>query len=203
MPGKLEGKRIAIVVTDGFEQDELKKPKWTLESEGARCDVIAPGTKGFVKGWNHTDWGDSIDVDVPIAEAEASDYDALLLPGGTMNPDKLRLIPEVKNFVRSFFAAAKPVAAICHAPWLLIDVGVVEGRKMTSWPSLQTDLVNAGAEWVDEPVVVDQGLVTSRKPGDLPIFGVTLVEEFAREAPSAAQRRARSGRPKARPSGDA
>lgn len=203
MSGKLEGKRIAIVVTDGFEQDELAKPKWALESEGARCDVIAPGTKGFVKGWNHTDWGDTIDVDVPIAEADASDYDALLLPGGTMNPDKLRLMPEVKSFVRGFFAAAKPVAAICHAPWLLIDVGVVEGRKMTSWPSLQTDLANAGAEWVDEPVVVDQGLVTSRKPGDLPLFSATVVEEFAREATSQAQRRRPGGRPKARPSGDA
>ncbi|AKU95422.1 ThiJ/PfpI family protein [Labilithrix luteola] len=201
MPGKLEGKRIAIVVTDGFEQDELKKPKGTLESEGARCDVIAPGTKGFVKGWNHTDWGDTIDVDVPIAEADTSDYDALLLPGGTMNPDKLRLMPDVKSFVRSFFAAAKPVAAICHAPWLLIDVGVVEGRKMTSWPSLQTDLVNAGAEWVDEPVVVDQGLVTSRKPGDLPTFSATLVQEFAREPSSPAQRRVRDGRPRPRPQG--
>jgi protease I len=178
MAGKLDGKNIAIVVTDGFEQVELTSPKQALEGAGATCEIISP-KEGKVKGWNHTEWGDELAVDVPIAQADADDYDALVLPGGVMNPDKLRVIPEVLEFVKSFFDAGKPVGAICHAPWTLIDAGVVDGRRMTSWPSLRTDLTNAGAVWTDEEVIVDDGLVTSRKPDDLPAFNAKLIEEFA------------------------
>ncbi len=178
MAGKLDGKKVAIVVTDGFEQVELTSPKEALEREGANAEIVSP-KEGKVKGWKHTEWGDELPVDVPLAQAKADDYDALLLPGGVMNPDKLRVMPEVRKLVKSFFDAGKPVAAICHGPWTLIDAGVIEGRKVTSWPTLQTDLVNAGAEWVDEEVVVDDGLVTSRKPDDLPAFNAKMIEEFA------------------------
>jgi protease I len=177
MGTKLEGKRVAIVVADGFEQVELTEPRKALAAEGATCEIISP-KEGKVKGWNFKEWGDELDVDVPLAQANADDYDALLLPGGVMNPDKLRVIPEVRSFVKRFFDAGKPVAAICHGPWTLIDAGVVSGRRLTSWPSLKTDLVNAGAEWVDEEVVVDDGLVTSRKPDDLPAFNAKTVEEI-------------------------
>lgn len=178
MAGKLDGKNIAIVVTDGFEQVELTSPREALEGAGATCEIVSP-KEGKVKAWNHTEWGDELVVDLPIAQADAGDYDALVLPGGVMNPDKLRVMPEVLKFVKSFFDAGKPVGAICHAPWTLIDAGVVEGRRMTSWPSLRTDLTNAGAEWTDEEVIVDDGLVTSRKPDDLPAFNAKLIEEFA------------------------
>lgn len=178
MAKKLEGKRVAIVVTDGFEQVELTSPKEALEREGAICEIVSP-KEGKVKGWKHVEWGDEMSVDVPLAQAKADDYDALLLPGGVMNPDKLRVMPEVRKLVKSFFDAGKPVAAICHGPWTLIDAGVAEGRKMTSWPTLQTDLVNAGVDWVDAEVVVDDGLVTSRKPDDLPAFNAKMIEEFA------------------------
>ncbi|HSU41327.1 MAG TPA: type 1 glutamine amidotransferase domain-containing protein [Polyangiaceae bacterium] len=175
---KLNGKRIAIVVTDGFEQVEMTEPKQALEREGAKTVIVSP-KEGKVKGWKHTDWGDSFNVEMKLSEARESEFDALLLPGGAMNPDKLRLEPEAVNFVRRFFEAGKPVAAICHGPWLLIDAGVAKGRTVTSWPSIRLDLKNAGANVVDEEVVVDRGLVTSRKPDDIPAFNRKMIEEFA------------------------
>ncbi|MBX3192810.1 MAG: type 1 glutamine amidotransferase [Labilithrix sp.] len=177
MGTKLEGKKVAFVVTDGFEQHELTGPLKALADEGADCDVISP-KDGKVKGWKLGDWGDEIEVDVNLKDADASTYDALVLPGGVINPDKLRVMPEVIVFVRKFFDAGKPVGAICHGPWTLIDAGVVEGRTMTSWPSVRTDLVNAGAKWVDAEVVCDDGLVTSRKPEDVPAFSRKLAEEI-------------------------
>jgi protease I len=178
MADTLKGKRIAAVVDDGFEQVELTKPKDALENAGAVVDVISPQKKR-VKGWNHTDWGDELDVTRPLDEARAEDYDALLLPGGVMNPDHLRMNARAVQFVRAFVQSGKPIAAICHGPWTLIEAGGVKGRRMTSWPSLQSDLRNAGAHWVDEQVVVDQGLVTSRKPDDIPAFNNKMIEEFA------------------------
>jgi deglycase len=178
MPGKLEGKKIAILVTDGFEQVELTDPKKALEDAGAETHIVSPAS-GNVWGWKHTDWGDRFRVDVNLEDAEPEAYDGLLLPGGVINPDKLRVLPRVRSFVKSFFDAGKPVAAICHGPWTLIDAGVVRGRTVTSWPSVRTDLENAGAEWVDREVVVDQGLVTSRKPDDIPAFNRKMIEEFA------------------------
>lgn len=178
MAGKLEGKNVAILVTDGFEQVELSSPKEALEREGASCTIVAP-KEGRVRGWDHVAWGSEITVDRPLSLAGVDDFDALLLPGGVMNPDNLRVLPEARAFVRDFFASGRPVAAICHAPWMLIDAGVVEGRRLTSWPSLRTDLENAGAEWVDEPVVVEDALVTSRKPGDLEAFNEAMCAEFA------------------------
>ena len=179
MTKKLHGKKVAILVTDGFEQDELIKPREALENEGAMTHIISPNSDK-VKGWKHTDWGDEIKVDVMIADAKASDYDALLMPGGVMNPDKLRMNDDALHFVKSFFRDGKPVAAICHGPWTLIEIGAVKGRTMTSWPSLKTDLRNAGAMWVDKEVVVDNGLVTSRKPDDIPAFNEKMIEEFAK-----------------------
>ena len=178
MKHDLTGKKIAILATDGFEQVELEKPRQALEKAGAETAIISPHG-GKVQGWNHQDKGDKFKVDAQVADAQASDYDGLLLPGGVMNPDSLRQVPEAVQFVRSFFAAGKPVAAICHGPQMLIEAGVVRGRKLTSFPSLQTDLRNAGATWVDEVVVTDQGLVTSRKPDDIPYFNDKMIEEFA------------------------
>ena len=174
----LSGKRVAILATDGVEQVELLEPRKALEEAGAEADVVAP-KKGSIKGWDHDHWGQEIDVDIELSHANADDFDALVLPGGVMNPDHLRLDESAVAFVRSFFDAGKPVAAICHAPWLLIQAGVAKGRKLTSYPSLRLDLENAGADWVDEEVVVDQGLVTSRKPDDLPAFNRKMVEEIA------------------------
>jgi protease I len=178
MATQLNGKRIAILVADGFEQVELAEPKKALEQAGAQAEIISPA-KGKVKGWDHTEWGDQFTVDVPLEQANPENYDGLLLPGGVMNPDKLRINKQAVQFVRAFFEAGKPVAAICHAPWTLIDAGVVGGRTMTSYPSLQTDLKNAGARWVDQEVVVDNGLVTSRNPNDIPAFNRKMIEEFA------------------------
>ncbi len=178
MGDRLLNKRIAAVVEDGFEQVELTKPKKALDDEGAIVDIVSPKS-GSVKGWEHTDWGDKLDVDLTLSDANADDYDALLLPGGVMNPDKLRVNPEAVQFVRSFVESGKPIAAICHGPWTLIDAGAVRGRTMTSWPSLATDLRNAGANWVDRACVVDRGLVTSRKPDDIPEFNEKMIEEFA------------------------
>jgi protease I len=175
---QLNGKRIAALVDNGFEQVELTGPKGSLEKAGAKVDVISPQS-GRVKGWQHTDWGDEVTVDRPLADAKADDYDGLLLPGGVMNPDKLRANAQAVQFVRAFVEAQKPIAAICHGPWTLIEAGAVRGRRMTSWPSLKTDLTNAGATWVDEQVVVDNGLVTSRKPDDIPAFSQKAIEEFA------------------------
>jgi len=174
----LSGKRIAILVEDGFEQIELTSPKQALEQAGATTHIVSP-KRDKVKGWEHTQWGQEFPVDVAIEQANASDYDALLLPGGVMNPDKLRTNKSAIQFVRSFFEQHKPVAAICHGPWVLVEADVVRGRKVTSYQSIQTDLKNAGANWVDQEVVVDQGLVTSRKPDDLPAFNQKLVEEVA------------------------
>jgi protease I len=178
MANELKGKRVAILVDNGFEQIELTQPKQALEQAGAQISIVSP-QRSQVKGWNHTDWGDTVAVDVALDQAHAEDYDALLLPGGVMNPDHLRRNEKVQQFVRSFFDAGKPVAAICHAPWTLIDAGVVLGRTLTSYPSIQMDLKNAGAIWVDREVVVDNGLVTSRKPDDIPAFNRKMIEEFA------------------------
>ena len=175
---RLSGLKIAILVADGFEQVELTEPQQALERAGARTQIVSPA-QGKVKGWNHTEWGDQLAVDMPLDRANPGDYDALLLPGGVMNPDKLRMNQTAVRFVRAFFDAGKPVAAICHGPWTLIEAGVVGGRTMTSYPSIQTDLKNAGAHWVDQEVVVDNGLVTSRKPEDIPAFNRKMIEEFA------------------------
>lgn len=196
MGEKLQGKKVAIVVTDGFEQVEMTGPREALEAAGAETEIVSP-KPDVVKGWKHTEWGDTFDVDVAIGDADPNDYDALLLPGGQMNPDKLRLEPKVIAFVRSFFDAQKPVAAICHGPWLLIDAGVADGRKVTSWPSIRIDLRNAGAEVVDEEVVVDKGLVTSRKPEDIPAFNRKMIEEFAEGPHDPAHRAARAGKSRA------
>jgi protease I len=177
MAGKLNGKKVAIVVENGFEQVELTAPKKALEEAGATCSIISP-QQHKVKGWKHIQWGDEFDVDLAVGKAQAEDFDALLLPGGVMNPDKLRRNADVLKFVKAFFHAGKPVGAICHGPWTLIDAGVVKGKKLTSYESIQADLKNAGASWVDEEVVVDQGLVTSRKPDDIPAFNRKLVEEI-------------------------
>lgn len=177
MANELENKTIAILVTNGFEQEELTRPRRALHDAGATTHIVSPES-GKLRAWDHSDWGESFSMDVAVAEAKADDYDGLLLPGGVMNPDKLRRNPEVQRFVREFFDARKPVAAICHAPWTLIDAGVVKGRKLTSYPSLQLDLQNAGAEWVDQEVVVDKGLVTSRRPDDIPAFNEKMIEEF-------------------------
>lgn len=175
---RLDGKKVAILITDGFEQVEMTEPRKALEDAGARIAVVSPA-KGRVRGWKMTDWGDSFEVDVPLDEADAEDYDALVLPGGVANPDKLRMNDKAVLFVRAFLQAGKPIAAICHGPWTLIEADGVQGRTMTSWPSLKTDLKNAGANWVDRSVVIDNGLVTSRKPDDIPDFNRKMIEEFA------------------------
>lgn len=195
MAGKLRGRKVAFVVTDGFEQVELTDPRKALEREGAVCDLIAP-KEGKVRGWKHVEWGDEQHVDVPLAQANPADYDALVLPGGVMSPDKLRAIPEVLELVRRFFESSKVVGAICHGPWTLVDAGVVEGRKMTSFSALRSDLENAGAEWVDQEVVVDDNLITSRDPGDIPVFSKTLIEKIAEQA---AQRSVRASQRSRRP----
>lgn len=173
----LSDKRVAIIATDGFEQSELESPKAALEKAGAEVDVISLKS-GKIRGWDMTDWGQEVDVDRTIDQANPEDYDALVLPGGVMNPDKLRIDEHVVAFIKSMGEAGKPIAAICHGPWTLIEAGLVKGKRMTSWPSVKTDLRNAGAEWVDEEVVVDNGLVTSRKPDDLPAFNRKMVEEI-------------------------
>jgi protease I len=178
MNEQLNGKKVAILVTDGFEQVELTEPRQALEDAGATTKIVSPH-EGRVKGWNHSFWGDEFIVNVPLEAADANDFDALLLPGGVMNPDKLRRNEQALQFVKAFFAAGKPVAAICHGPWTLIDAGVVKGRKLTSYETIQTDLKNAGAKWVDQEVVVDNGLITSRKPDDIPAFNQKMIEEFA------------------------
>lgn len=178
MTEQLNSKKVAILATDGVEQVELTQPKQALEQAGAQTHVISPKS-GSIQGWNHFDKGDQIPVDVSLESANPNDYDALVLPGGVVNPDQLRTNPKVVQFIKSFFEAGKPVAAICHGPWTLIEADVVKGRTLTSWPSLQTDLRNAGATWVDQEVVVDQGLVTSRNPQDIPAFNSKIIEEFA------------------------
>ena len=178
MANELRNKSVAVLVENGFEQSELTEPKKALEEAGATTDIVSPQS-GKVKGWKHKNWGDEFQVDRRLEDANPNEYDALLLPGGVMNPDKLRINPAAVNFVKHFVDSGKPIAAICHAPWTLIDAGAVSGRRMTSWPSLRTDLRNAGADWVDQEVVVDRGLVTSRKPDDIPAFNRKMIEEFA------------------------
>jgi protease I len=178
MATTLTGMKVAILVAEGFEQSELTDPKKALDEAGAQTVIVSPA-KGEVQGWKHFDKADKFKVDMPLEQANASEFEALLLPGGVANPDQLRTMPKAVEFVRAFFEAGKPVAAICHGPWTLIEAGVVKGRTMTSWPSLKTDLSNAGAKWVDQDVVVDKGLVTSRKPTDIPAFNRRMLDEFA------------------------
>lgn len=182
MPKKvLEGKRVAILVTDGFEQVEMVKPRKALDKAGAKTVLISPvpAAEPTVRGWKETKWGSKFTVDVPLDQVSTQDYDALLLPGGVINPDKLRINHGAVEFVKHFFDAGKPVAAICHGPQLLIEADAVRGKRLTSWPSLKTDLRNAGADWVDEAVVTDGNLVTSRKPDDIPQFNEAMINEFA------------------------
>jgi protease I len=171
----LVGRRIAILATDGFEQSELTEPKKILEEAGARTEVISPGSASSIKGWSGKDWGEPVSVDTALKDADAKKYDALVLPGGVMNPDKLRLEEDAIAFIKAFGEADKPIAAICHGPWTLIDAGLVKGKKLTSWPSLKNDLQNAGAHWEDREVVSDGNLITSRKPSDIPAFAQALV----------------------------
>lgn len=185
MPNEnLNGLKVAILVTDGFEQVELTEPRKALDQAGARTQIVSP-KDGQVRGWKFTDWGENLPVDVKLDGAKAEDFDALLLPGGVMNPDELRTLPKAVAFAKAFLDAGKPVASICHGPWTIIETGAARGRRLTSWPSLKTDLRNAGANWVDQEVVVDRNLVTSRKPDDIPAFNSTMIELF-REARSAA-----------------
>ena len=187
MADNVRGIKIAILVTDGFEEVELTEPRAALDRAGAHTSIVSP-KEGKVRGWKFKDWGDELPVDVHLSDAKPDNFDALLLPGGVMNPDKLRMIPKAVEFVKAFFAANKPVAAICHGPWSVIEAGAARGRKIASWPSLKTDLRNAGAEWKDEEVVVDGSLVTSRNPDDIPAFNREMIKLFgsAREDTRAA-----------------
>ena len=178
---QLDGLRVAILVDNGFEQVELTQPKQALEDAGAVAKIVSPQS-GEVRGWNHTEWGDSLPVEVPLEQARAEEFDALVLPGGVMNPDFLRIKPKAVALVKAFFDAGKPVAAICHGPWTIIEAGAARGRRIASWPSLQTDLRNAGAEWVNQDVVVDGNLVSSRKPDDIPAFNREMIALFGRAA---------------------
>jgi len=174
----LKGRKIAILVTDGFEWVELVEPRQALDEAGAKTSVVSP-KDGRVRGWNHKEWGQEVAVDLTLDEARPEDFDALQLPGGVINPDSLRMQPKAIAFVKDFFDAGKPVAAICHGPWTVIEAGAARGRRVTSWPSLKTDLANAGADWVDQEVVVDRGLVTSRNPGDIPAFNREMIKLFS------------------------
>jgi protease I len=178
MADQLKGKRVAALIAEGFEQIELFDPKDALEAAGATVYVVSP-EDGSVRGWDHTQWGQEVKVDRPLDGARVDDFDALLLPGGVMNPDHLRMNSKAVEFVRRFFEEGKPIAVICHGPWTLVEAGVVRGLTITSYPSLKTDLKNAGANWVDEQVAVDRGVVSSRKPDDLPAFNEKMIEEFA------------------------
>jgi protease I len=188
MPQSLEGKRIAFLATDGVEQSELEQPWHELQKAGAKVELLSVH-KGAIQAVRHMDKGDTFEVDGLVADAKAEDYDGLVLPGGVANPDTLRANEKAVRFVRQFFEQSKPVAAICHGPWTLVEAGVLSGRTLTSWPSLKTDIKNAGGRWVDEEVHVDQGLVTSRKPDDLPAFSAKAIEEFA-EGPHTRRRQA-------------
>jgi protease I len=175
----LHGLRVAILVTDGFEEVELLEPRRALDEAGADTRVVSPN-RDRARGWNFTDWGDDVTVDVPLDRARPQDFDALLQPGGVISPDTLRTIPAAVAFVKAFFGAEKPVAAICHGPWMVIEADEARGRRIASWPSLKTDLRNAGAEWVDQEVVVDRNLVSSRKPDDIPAFNREMITLFSR-----------------------
>jgi protease I len=174
----LNGLKVAILVTDGFEQVELVEPRKALDEAGAETQIVSPKSDR-VRGWQFTEWGDELPVDVPLDKTGPDNFDALLLPGGVINPDKLRIEPKAVNFVKSFFDAGKPVAAICHGPWTIIEADKARGRRIASWPSLKTDLRNAGAEWVDQEAVVDGNLVSSRKPDDIPAFNRAMIDLFS------------------------
>jgi protease I len=178
MTSNLKGKKIAILATDGFEQSELMQPRQALEEAGADTEVVSPNS-GKIKGWDHKDWGESVKVDKTLDNASAEEYDGLVLPGGVINPDHLRMDPRAVNFVKHFVSSGKTVGAICHGPWTLLEAGALKGKTVTSWPSLKTDLKNAGANWVDKEVVTDGQFITSRKPDDLPAFNQALIESVA------------------------
>lgn len=178
MANKLKGIKVAILVDNGFEQVEMTEPRKALDQEGAQTHLISP-SKNKVKGWQHTQWGDEFSVDIPLDQANPNDYDALLLPGGVMNPDHLRMNEKAVDFVRQINRANKPIATICHGPWTLINADAVKGKKMTSWPSIKMDLINAGANWVDQEAVRDGRFVSSRKPDDIPAFNKAMIELFS------------------------
>lgn len=178
MNERIKGKRVAILATNGFEQSELFEPRKALQEAGAETVVVSL-EPGEIKGWKEKNWGDSCKVDMTVDQCSPADFDALMLPGGQMNPDILRMNEKAVQFVREFMQSGKPVGAICHGPWMLVEADVVNGKTLTSWPSIKTDLRNAGAEWVDQEVVVDDGLVTSRKPADIPAFSQKLIEEIS------------------------
>ena len=189
MAGRLDGKKVAILATDGFEQSELFEPRHALMQAGAEVTVVSL-KPGEIQGMRHHDKGETIRVDKTLDQVSPGEFDALMLPGGVANPDTLRMHPEAVSFAKAFFDAEKPVAAICHAPWLLAEADVLQGRTVTSWPSIRTDLRNAGAKVVDQEVVVDEGLVTSRKPADIPAFNAKMIEEFAEGRHAGAKRAA-------------
>jgi protease I len=178
----LTGIKVAILATDGFEQSELTEPRKALQAAGADTEIVSPKS-GRIRGWKFKEWGDELPVDQGLDGADPKDYDALLLPGGVINPDALRLNSRAVEFVRAFFDAGKPVAAICHGPWMVIEADAARGRRLASWPSLRTDVRNAGGEWVDEAVVVDGNLITSRKPDDIPAFNQEIIERFVQARP--------------------
>ena len=174
----LQGLKVAILIENGFEQVEMTEPRKALDQVGASTAVVSPRSQR-VRGWNFSDWGEEFAVDVPLDQADPQEFDALLLPGGVMNPDTLRMQPPAVDFVKAFFDADKPVAVICHGPWTIIETGAARGRRIASWPSLKTDLRNAGAEWVDQEVVIDGNLVSSRKPDDIPAFNRAMLDVFS------------------------
>jgi protease I len=174
----LQGLKVAILIENGFEQVEMTEPRKALDQAGASTAVVSPRSQR-VRGWNFSDWGEEFAVDVPLDQADPQEFDALLLPGGVMNPDTLRMQPPAVDFVKAFFDADKPVAVICHGPWTIIETGAARGRRIASWPSLKTDLRNAGAEWVDQEVVIDGNLVSSRKPDDIPAFNRAMLDVFS------------------------
>jgi protease I len=188
----VKGKKVAILATDGFEQVELTEPRKALDQAGAQTRVVSPKA-GEIRGWKLTEWGDTVKVDVPLEQAKPEEFDALMLPGGVMNPDKLRMDPKAVQFVKAFFDAGKPVAAICHAPWTVIEADCAMGRRIAAWPSLRTDLENAGAEWVDQEACVDGNLVSSRKPDDIPAFNREMLALFARSPDEIEQQQAEAG----------
>ena len=191
---RLDGLRVAILATDGVEQVELVKPREALAAEGAQVELVSP-KEGAIQGVDHDKPADKIRVDLPLTAANPEDFDALFLPGGVANPDRLRIVPAAVQFVKAFGAADKPIAAICHGPWMLVEAGLVGGKRLTSWPSLQTDIRNAGGQWTDQQVVVDQGLTTSRKPDDIPAFNEAMIGQFA-------QARQSSGAAEGAPAGE-
>jgi protease I len=185
MASTLKGKKVAILATDGFEQAELAEPRKALDKAGATTEVVSL-KDGKIKGWKMKDWGDTVRVDKTVQQANPSDYDARLLPGGVINPDHLRMDPDAVSFVRNFVATGRPVAAICHGPWMLVEADVVKGKSITSWPSLKTDLRNAGANWVDQEVCTDGQFITSRKPDDIPAFNRTIIDALSKSTSKAA-----------------